>query len=85
MGRKLGKRARNVITERLSEVSESLLAYLHLSPAEAAVFLDQRTSDDSLVVHIYDKEACRRVRSLNEWLGYPVSIIRDVNLRTTQR
>lgn len=71
-----------MITEQLSEVSESLLAYLHLSPAEATVFVDQRSNNDALVVHVHDPAASRRVRSVSEWHGYPVSVVRNVNLYT---
>ena len=66
-------------SDRLGEISESLLAHLRLSASEATVIVDQRTNVTALVVHIFGKAASRRVRTLSEWQGYPVSFIRDVN------
>lgn len=71
--------------EWLRQISESLLAHLSLSASEAAVFVDQRTSEDALVVYIYDRAASRRVQSVTNWNGFPVSIVKNVDLHTRQR
>lgn len=69
-----------MVTKQLRQVSESLLAYLNLSASEATVFIDQRSGADALVVHIFGPSASRRVKPVREWQGYPVSLVRDVNL-----
>jgi hypothetical protein len=64
----------------MAQISKRLLAHLHLTAKQAAVVVDERAPTIRLVVYIYDKQASARVRSLDEWCGYPVKVIKNVQV-----
>lgn len=66
--------------ESIQELGAGLLARLRLSPAEASVLFDAR-ADKTLRVFVFNREAFRRLTPINEWHGFHVRYIGDVEVR----
>lgn len=67
-------------TPAIEQISEGLLAHLHLTAKQAAVVVDDRASPAALVVYIYDKQASGRVGTVTEWRGHPVKLVKNVSV-----
>ncbi len=64
--------------ENIQQISQGLMAHLHLNASEAAVMFEDHDAIKRLVVIVYSETASRRVPEIINWYGYPVSVVRDV-------
>jgi len=62
--------------ENIRQVSEGLLAHLHLSHTQAAVMVDDPVQPRGLMVHIFDEQAAKNVRVVRTWKGLAVRYVK---------
>ena len=69
----------------VEKISRGLLDRLHLSPAQAAVLLDQSTEPETLQVYIFDDLTAKQSFDIKQWRGYRVAIVRGAKVEPHRR